>query len=320
MISQEEEIARKTLFSHKPYLEDMYLRAEQDLLKGSIVSCCIAGVCERGFRAKMGGLWVYIPYALMPWKYTKFETWKIVGQHMIGSEWLGNIESISYVKSLIAVQVHGNSQIEKPRLIIQQKYRGVVLAKTEMYLLLDIGMHFKWEFGKMLVSLQRRSLLGTNVYNAAESGGILELRYWGLGAQNEPLFTDHTPEQWAMKQARYGWKGREITAKATRLDGKKPILTYDGKHRIILAKVKGWYGDSWKEFLAACKRISLNDQVRCRVMSIARNGEHIQAMWLGFESTQQPSLPPSNTIADRIHNAEEILNLIPDKSDENDHD
>jgi hypothetical protein len=140
-----------------------------------------------------------------------------------------------------------------------------------------------------------------------------------LGTQNEPLFTDHTPDQWAMKQARYGWKGREITAIATRMVGKKPILTYDGKHKVVLAKVKDWYGDSWKGFLAACKRISLNDQVRCRVMSVARNGEDIQAMWLGFETPLESSLQQKNTIADMIHNAEEILDLISNKSPENDH-
>jgi hypothetical protein len=54
----------------------------------------IIEVKEKGFLVKVGGLFAYVSFHHMPWRYTSNENWKAVSKFLIGKSFFCNIYQV----------------------------------------------------------------------------------------------------------------------------------------------------------------------------------------------------------------------------------
>lgn len=113
-----------------------------------------------GFLAKVKGLYAFIGFNYMPWKYDTVDEWKAMAPSLTGNTFMCNIVDVNRDNN--RVTLNGDvPQFDKAELTPGKKYIGLIIKIAKYGVFIDIGYHFDWKYGS-LRGLLHKSLLAEN--------------------------------------------------------------------------------------------------------------------------------------------------------------
>ena len=158
------------------------------------VSFKICRVKEKGFLVKVLGIFGYVSFDFMPWKYPSHEIWKSFSETLIGKVFYAKIHLIT--KEMNSYMLNASiPQFKRPIIEVDEKYKGIILhSNNKRVVLVDIGIHFEWKKGSFIgiVIDVYGDILNPNRYKI---GDEVEVFYTGVNEHNVNVFTLPAPQQ-----------------------------------------------------------------------------------------------------------------------------
>lgn len=173
----------------KDYLQDLLLNIKEAYVNQENLTFRIVKPREKGFTVKIGGLFAYISFKHLGWRYPSIEFWRNASNYLIGSFFTGKIHKV--FENPISIRVDAKEQdFGRPNLKKYAKYRGVILQKTKYGLFVDLGLHFDWKFGSILGLLYRSLLVNETDYENANEGNEIWATFQGFNKDGQVILGD----------------------------------------------------------------------------------------------------------------------------------
>ena len=102
---------------NKDYLKRLITNLEHVENEDKTIPFYIQTVREKGLSVKIGGLFAYVPFSLMPWKSPLKDYWKTISPHIIGKKFFGKVHELNTdpnIKIIINGKVHLFKEPEFP--------------------------------------------------------------------------------------------------------------------------------------------------------------------------------------------------------------
>lgn len=135
----------------KEWLNELVKNAERLKDENKSVPFKIMGAKETGFVVKVSGLYGFISFKYMPWKYPDIDYWKAISPKLVDRIFFCKIHRIS--KDPISIIVDGEiPQFRKIELVPGEKYTGIIIRKSTYGFFVDIGYQFGWKCGPCCIN------------------------------------------------------------------------------------------------------------------------------------------------------------------------
>ena len=157
------------------------------------VSFKIYRVKEKGFKVKVLGIYGYVNFDFMPWKYPTHDIWKSFSETLIGKVFYAKIHLLTKEMNTFLLNA-SIPQFKRPIIEVDEKYKGIILhSTTKRVVLVDIGIHFEWKKGSFIgiVIDVYGDILNPNRYKI---GDELKVVYSGVNDHNMNFFTLPAPK------------------------------------------------------------------------------------------------------------------------------
>lgn len=174
----------------KDYLQDLLLNIKEVYANQESLTFQIVEPKEKGFTAKIGGLFAFISFNHFGWSYPTLEYWKNVSKSLAGSYFTGKIHNVE--ENPISIQIDAKEQIfDKPNLEKYGEYRGVIAEKPKYGIFVDLGLHFNWKYGSLLGLVHKSTLLDQTDYENWNVGEQITTLYQGLNENGQIVLGDN---------------------------------------------------------------------------------------------------------------------------------
>jgi hypothetical protein len=234
------------------------------------VSFIIVEKKSKGFTIKVAGLFAYVSYFNMPWKYSQNNScWNAIANSLIDKVFFCNINQITRNPIFIDVdaRVHQFREIE---LIEKQEYKGIIISKAAYGIFVDIGYHFGWKFGSIIGLIHKSNIEYLSYIESKSVGKEITSVFYGYNADRAIMLGDqHFQKEW------HTGKINELlgTTQEVRIiidkDGKRMFQVND-KYKGSFLIAKSTYSglrDKARKFLNS---IPHNEVIPCKVTKISR--------------------------------------------------
>lgn len=208
----------------KEYLVKLVENLEQFKAENKSIPFIITGVKEKGLVVKVGGLFAYVSFYYMPWKYSSIEFWKVISKQLIGKKFYCSIYRIEKkpLSILINAECH---HFKKIILTENSKYSGIVINKAKYGFFIDIGYHFDWEYGSF-VGLMHISNISEQEYEQMEEGKEVKTIFQGYTEDGKLILGN--------KIFQKEWLTGELNNLIGTIQDVKMKITEDGKREFCI--------------------------------------------------------------------------------------
>ncbi len=276
----------------------------------------IVEVKEYGFLAKVKGIYAYISFHHMPWKYVNRDAWNHVAPTLIGKIFYSKVIKVDMER----ISIHLDAdlpQFKQAELSIGELYRGVIINKKKYGLFIDIGYHFNWRYGS-IVGLMHKSQLDVLVnFDDMEAGSTTVVIYLGENEEGKVSLTQNeTDVDWALgiPQQMVGqnvWV--EVGSNEVPPDRRFIVL---GKYRgkIIINRIL--YPTGSKKMGRAKKALPEGEIITCEVLGFDEKRRVLELKWL--KKNQPEKIPLYGYSMNELLDYQSLVNLLHIKT-ENDY-
>ncbi len=264
----------------KAYLVKLINNIEKHKAENKNLPFRIEDIKKEGFIIKVAGLYGYISFYHMPWKYNNIDSWRAIFPVIIGKVFFCKVHHIK--KDPISVVIDGEiPQFKKPELIDDEIYKGIIINKTNYNVFIDFGYHFKWNYGSIVGSLHISGFDNPQSFDSLKTGQLFEACFWGHNEKSGQLIIGTKPE---LK----GWVTGEIekligqtvqvkVLKTTDNDTKYYLV--DGNHEAYFQVTKLIYPEYKAQIKKALPNLKNEEIIHCKVLSINKKKRLIQLKW-----------------------------------------
>lgn len=220
---------------------------------------------ETGFLAMVKGIYAFIAYNHMPWKYNDYESWVAIAPILKEKIFFCKIHLIR--KDPLKIILDGAiAQFKKAELVVGETYEGIVVKIVESGLFIDIGIHFEWRCGSLLGFLPRMYLgrskpIHFNIRHA------MNVVYNGLNVEGQLVFCkDMESYEWHLGAAKE-LIGLSTWAKVIRRQSSDKIEYYvQGKYRAMMINDNKMFGPKYRKRInRAIKDFKNEEIINCSV-------------------------------------------------------
>ncbi|MEC7784264.1 MAG: hypothetical protein VYB38_12690 [Bacteroidota bacterium] len=184
----------------KDYLQDLLLNIKEAQAAGEQLNFKILEAKDKGFVVKISGLFAYVSYYHMPWRYNTVDYWKAISGSLVNKVFKAKVYRLQ--EDPISIRLDAKSHIFKEIELKELNiYRGIILSKKKSGLLVDMGSHFNWKYGSFMGHIHKASLGEPAKYENAVVGNAIETTFWGYTKGGKLILGDdkdhtqwHTPE------------------------------------------------------------------------------------------------------------------------------
>jgi len=174
----------------KVWLDKLIDNLETKLLEDASVPFKIVELKREGFVVKVSGLYAFVLFNFMPWKYSNINYWTSVSPTLIGKVFYCKIHSIKKINSTFSIMINGNIlQFKKIELIIGENYRGIVLEKVGTGIFVDAGFHFDWRFGSFVGYMHHSQFDSVELFTRCSVGDEIDVLYQGLNEKGQTVYS-----------------------------------------------------------------------------------------------------------------------------------
>jgi ribosomal protein S1 len=172
---------------NKNYLSILVDNLENLIEKDENLPFRITDIKTNGFQVKIAGLYGYISFQFMPWKYSKPSFWRAVFPTLINKVFFCKVYQFS--KDPLSIILNSEiPQFKKVRLIENESYKGIVISKVSFGVFVDIGVHFHWQCGSLFGLLHKSNFDSSERFNTVKTGDEIEVFFWGVNKSEEVQF------------------------------------------------------------------------------------------------------------------------------------
>lgn len=194
----------------------------------------IVDLKDNGFLTKVKGLYSYISFYHMPWKYLDPISWSAVAPSLIDKKFFCKIHKIH--KDPVAIILNGElPQFKKVELTFGEKYKGLIIKILEFGVFIDIGYHFDWKCGSLTGLLHKSQFAENEKIDDFKLGQEIETFYQTLNKDGRIVFcNDQVNIDWQLGKPQE-LVGQVVLAKVmSKTENKKVSLLIGGKFKANL--------------------------------------------------------------------------------------
>lgn len=293
----------------KEWLDKLVENLENQRFENINLPFKIVEVKDKGFVVKVSGLYAYISFNHMPWKYYDMDCWLAVSPKLIGKIFYCKV--YKFEKEPVSIIINGEvPQFRKPALIVGDEYVGLIIRKTKYGVFVDIGYHFDWKCGS-LVGLLHKSQIG--FYGSVSSftvGDPIKLYYQQINESGQLVFTqkiDHEDWDWGIPQALVG---QQVWALVVKRAEKKGVgFLVNGKYKGKISLLKNVYPpEARRNIKAARNELKDGEIIHCVVTGYNDKQMILELNWVLVPETE---MVMDNSIINKIdvHTLEKLTIL-----------
>ena len=171
------------IIDNKEWLKDLFDNIETVRENEQVVPFKIVDIRRNSFLVKTKGLYAYVPFNCMPWKYHHTNYWKSVLLSLKEMVFFGKvtqIERISDDSNNIRILVDATATLLKEaKLRPNTDYKGIVILKKSYGVFVDIGCHFNWKCGSLTGLLHHSKFSDNESFMVCEEGQSVIVSYVG---------------------------------------------------------------------------------------------------------------------------------------------
>lgn len=290
------------VFKHsekKKWLEELIQNLEELKKQDKNIPFKIIDIKETGFTAKVCGLFAFISFNHMPWRYSDQTSWNIVFPHLLNKTFFCRIykfENNDQLKIILDGQV---AQFKQPDLIESEEYRGLILKKTKYGLFIDIGLHYNWQCGSLVGLLHKMQIKRGDSLDNYSLGDEITVEYQKQD-ENGHLYFGNDVERidWFLQKPQE-LVGQVVWARVIKSPGENQIrLSVIGKYQANLTISRENYEQKYiKRIKEAKNKLYDGKIINCEVTGFDRLKKILQVRWLTEVDTD---IVPDNPIMNNI--------------------
>jgi small subunit ribosomal protein S1 len=234
-----------------------------------------------GFLTKVKGLYSYVSFYHMPWKYYDTESWIAIAPRLIGKKFFCKIHKID--KDPIAIILDGKlPQFKTAELTIGEEYKGLVIKISDYGLFIDIGYHFAWKCGSLIGLLHKSQLADNDKISNYKLGQEITTVYQELNDNGQPVFCNEREIiDWQMGKPQE-LIGQTIWAKVIRQPEIKTVdLLVSGKYKATLTTDAKLYAPKYRTKIKNAKNeLTHGEIINCEVTGFNEKNRTLKVNWL----------------------------------------
>lgn len=298
----------------KEWLDRLVKEIEEHRYNFESLPFKIVELKETEFLVKVNGLFAFISFYHMPWKYYDTDTWIAIAPDLIDRKFYCKIHKIE--KDPLFIIVNGDiPQFKKVELTVGEEYVGLITKKTDYGLFIDIGHHFNWRCGSVVGLMHKSQAKKNEKLSHFAIGQQISIIYQGLNENGQYLFsTDREKTDWQLGVPQ-NLIGEIIWARVIREEKSNQIdLLIRGIYKAKLTIDKS-HTSKYKRKLKQLKNGLVNGQiVNCEILEADEKNRTLKVKWLAEIDTD---IELDNSLINNLDRAT-ITNLIKIKKDLND--
>lgn len=261
---------------NKNYVKQLIENLKEVKTNNKVIPFTIQGLKPKGFLIKIGGLFGFVHFEHMPWKYKDKSQWNIVAPYLIGHKFFGSIHSLIETQP-IHITVDGQKhKFQQNDLEIGESYECIVIQKTSYGLFLEAGYDFNWEYGSFIGLAHKSTFLDTDEYENAKQGDTITTYFHGYNTEKKPIFGDNIKDIDFLtgKLDKYINTTVEVTVK--KLPNNKNEYFVDNVYPATLSVTKVIYPNDKKHIKEVVANFIDNQKITCEVLGISDRRKKIQ--------------------------------------------
>jgi len=231
----------------KEWLEKLVENLEKQRSENVNLPFKIIELKNTGFVAKVSGLFAFISFEYMPWRYSKFAYWAAIYPTLIGKTFYCQIHDIKKDPSLFIILNGTVNQLKKTELITGECYKGIIIEKTKYGVFVDIGFHFDWKCGSFIGLLHKSQFEPNQLLSDCLPGDEIEILYQGLNEKDQRIYSQTNEMLDWENEIPQGLIGQTVWVQIVRNENEIKFLA-NGKYngRISISKTHYFFGNKVK--------------------------------------------------------------------------
>jgi len=274
----------------------------------------IKEIKEKGFLVKVSGLFAFISFNHMPWKYYDFESWKVIYSKLIDKRFYCKIYQIK--KDPFSIIVNGEiPQFKKYELKIGETYTGTAIKKSRYGIYIEIGYQFDWKFGSITGLVHESQFSDKTNFLNSKIGEEFKTIYLGENENGQPIFGyDPVKADWFLDKPQQ-LIGQKTWAKVIHENNEPGVkFIVKGKYSGKISSLKKDYppGNYRRKMKMAANELKHGKIINCEVIRCQKRSMTLIIKWLDYKVPNDfvdYSLK-SNLKEESINKLQEIKNEI----------
>ena len=250
----------------KEWLEKLYENIEMIKDMELVIPFKIIDIKDNSFLIKTKGLYAYVHFSRMPWKYRYLECWEAVFPSLKGKIFFGKVLQInkkSDNKGSRWIYVDAAATILKEaELYYNMDYRGIVILKKLDGVIVDIGCHFDWKCGSLQGYLHQSRFSTPESFIDCKPGQEIIVSYLDKNAKGF-VFTYE-----GYVDLRMEYTGATVKAKVCRNAAGYCSFMVEDKYKAKIPIIKSIYGEDMVLIKNVAKYWLDGEVIDCKVLSV----------------------------------------------------
>jgi len=277
----------------KEWFENLVRNIETAKEENKTVPFKIIEIKEKGFIVKVSGLFAFIPFNHMPWKYFDFESWKVIYPKLIDKRFFCKIYQIK--QDPFSIIANGEiPQFKNNELTIGETYSGIIIKKARYGVFIEIGYQYDWKFGSITGLIHESQFNNKLDFLNINIGDEIQTTYYGLNEKEQLIFGyDSEKADWFLGKPQE-LVGQKTWAKVIH-ENNEPNVKFlvKGKYSGKISTLKKDYPPGYrKKIKMAVNELKNGKIVNCEVIRYQKSSITLIIKWIDYKIsvTIQPLL------------------------------
>jgi ribosomal protein S1 len=265
----------------KEWLEKLVETLESKKNENISLPFKIADIKKKGFTVKVSGLYAFIAFSHMPWKYNDTESWIAVKPKLTNKTFFCKIHNIS--KNPLSIIINGEiPQFKKVDLEIGNEYKGLIIKKYNYGVLIDIGYNFDWKCGSLIGFLHKSHFKSRKSFLNCLLGNEIQIIYQSSDENERLVFSlDNEISNWNNKKPQE-LIGQVVLVQIIRKTVESQVLfLVNGKYKGKITTSKANYTTARRRKIKeALNNLKDGETINCKVIGCNEKCRVLDLKWI----------------------------------------
>lgn len=236
-----------------------------------------------GFLTKVKGLYAFISFYHMPWKYYDIDSWTAIAPSLTDKKFYCKIHKID--KETRSIILNGEiPQFKKAELKIGEEYKGLIVKVSNYGIFIDIGYHFDWKCGSLIGLLHKSLFADYEKISNFKLGQETKTIFQELNENGQLTFCNNRDKtDWQMEKLQE-LIGQTTWAQAIRNPDSQAVhLLVKGRYKasIAIKKKKAYLSTNYRKRIIHKKNeLTQGEIITCEVTGLNKKTRTLKINWL----------------------------------------
>ena len=262
----------------KSHLSELIANFEELEQKGENIPFKITGIRRKGFIIKAAGLFGFISFNHMPWKYENYNFWNAVYPSIKGKIFFGKTHH--FQKNPFSLILNGEiPQFKKTQLNEKEIYKGIIINKTKYWLFIDVGYHFNWDCGSIVGMVHKSNFAPTETFEHLEVGETIQSFFFGHNNKEQRLFgNNRVSKEWLNGEVDK-LIGEILPVRIIKFSNEKTSYLVNEKYYATLPATSAIYPANKKLIKSAISNLKNDDVIHCEILNVDKRNKILKLKW-----------------------------------------